>query len=75
MQLFREKIWSIEQHNTEALAVKKRKLLLDEYREGMWTKEEYCEQVMKLEGQTREHSISPKWDIENGSSLPADDSE
>ena len=41
----------------------------------MWTKEEYCEQVMKLEGQTREHSISPEWDIENGSSLPADDSE
>ena len=36
-------------------------------REGTWTKEEYHEQVMKLEGQTREHSVSPEWDIENGS--------
>ena len=41
----------------------------------MWMKEEYREQVMKLEGQTRECSISPEWDIENDSSLPADDSE
>ena len=41
----------------------------------MWTKEEYREQVTKLEGKTRERSISPEWDIENGSSLPADDSE
>lgn len=75
--LGRENIRSIERRNSEALVVKKRKLLLDEYREGMWTREEYREQVAKLERQAdpRERSPSPQWDIENGGSLPTDDSE
>jgi len=79
--LGRENIRSIEKRDSDQLKLKKRKLLLEELKLGVWTKAEYRVELRKLLSddasqptlQSPERSVSPAWDIENGDGLPDND--
>jgi len=60
LELQKENIRSIEKRDSNQLKLKKRKLLLEELKLGVWTK-------------SPERSVSPAWDIENGDGLPDND--
>ena len=55
---------------------KMHKLLLEEFQEGLWSHEDYREQIKKLDapGSASSQSSSPPWNVEEKNSLP-DDSE
>ena len=55
---------------------KMRKLLLEAFREGLWSYEDYREQINKqgAPGSSSSRSSSPPWNVEEKNSLP-DDSE
>ena len=55
---------------------KMRQLLLEEFWEGLWSREDDCEQIKMLDApntapsQSASQSASPPWDVEDGDSLP-----
>ena len=77
---------ALHEESRQKLMMSKRQQLLEEFKLGIWTKEQYVQQVLALEGgvsevahsskhqRTREYS--PDWDIQgdlSGSSHDSDD--
>ena len=76
-------------HLSEECKIKKRKLLMEEYKLGLWSLVQYRQKVEELEDAASEVSggpssssqseltfgcdQSPIWDIEKGGVLPSDD--
>ena len=62
-------------HAVEECKFKMHKLLLEEFREGLWSRENYRVEIKKLgaPNPAPAQSASPLWGIEDGDSLPADD--
>jgi hypothetical protein len=70
----RENVAALREESQQKLMMSKRQQLLEEFKLGIWTKEQYVQQVLALEGgvsdvahpskcqRTREYS--PDWDIE-----------
>ena len=75
-------------HLSEECKIKKCKLLMEEYKLGLWSLDQYRQKVGELEDGpeapegpsnssqselTSSRHQSPTWDIENGDDLPFDD--
>ena len=71
----RENIRAMDARAAEDRKFKMRKLLLEEFREGLWSREDYRKQIKKLDssGSASSRSSSPPWDVEEKGSLPDDD--
>lgn len=70
---------SVEARVTAAAKEKKRAVLLEEFKMGIWTREEYREKVGDLDASPahkKKREVSPAWDIEDDdTSLPTSSSE
>ena len=62
---------AINAHAREYMILKKRTLLLEEFKAGVWDVEAYQEELRKLEGgggdhpEKQAHQYSPDWDLRN----------
>jgi hypothetical protein len=65
----------MDARDAEERKFKMRKLLLEEFREGLWSHEDYRKQIRKLDApdSTQSQPASPPWDIEDEGSLPKDE--
>jgi hypothetical protein len=69
----RENVAALREESRQKLMMSKRQQLLEEFKLGIWTKEQYIQQVSALEGgnsedgrpskRQRTHEYSPDWDL------------
>ncbi|KAG6882328.1 hypothetical protein C0992_012044, partial [Termitomyces sp. T32_za158] len=68
LEIQRQQLAMLHQKNMDEIVIKKRAQLIEEYKLGIWTKEEYLEQVSELDfsaasvSKHQKKSPSPDWD-------------
>jgi hypothetical protein len=85
-EIYRENVAALREQSQQKLMMSKRQQLLEEFKLGIWTKEEYIEQVSAFDGgisddgrppkRQRIREYSPHWDIQgdlSGLSYSSDD--
>ena len=85
-EIYRENVAALREESQQKLMMSKHQQLLEEFKLGIWTKEQYIEQVSALNGwiaddyhpskRQRTHEYLPDWDIQgdlSGSSFSSDD--
>ena len=70
----RENIQAMDAHAVENHKFKMHKLLLKKFQGGLWSYEDYHEQIKKLDAPRSDssQSSSPPWNVEEKNSLPGD---